>query len=66
MDIPEIPQLGAVMSIEGHCWRVVDVEIVYKRKATGMEVANIYIDVEESKLRRGVRRETSDVPVRLN
>jgi hypothetical protein len=29
-------------------------------------VANIYIDVEESKLRRGVRRETSDVPVRLN
>lgn len=67
LELEDIPQLGAVVSVEGHHWRVVDVEIVYKHgKGHGLFVDKVYIDVEESRLRRGLRRETSDVPVRLN
>jgi hypothetical protein len=64
-DMDGVPQLGAILSIEGHHWRVVDIEVVYNFHGAAYRLDEVHIDVEESRLRRAKFKQ-EQTPMRMN
>jgi hypothetical protein len=64
-DLPHVPQLGSILSIDGNHWRVNDMEICYDGSGKNVVVDRVYLDVEESRLRRAKFKQ-EQTPMRMN